>query len=328
MFFFLSLLLLPLTSTALVTPADVAAGVARASTPYKADRPIPQPAIAAALAAYDGSNLAAMWAQAAAHDGTASTDCRAFMLQYELSLRLMPERLPLRDVFDALNLNSKCGVAPPAAPASTAFFKPLTPAEVAQTCTAGAFYVNASGGSDSAAGTIGAPFQTLPRALAATRAAGARPAGQTACIILRGGVHFLPATQVLGASDSGLTVTALAGDKVPAWVSGGVPLGALAWAPFNVAEGMNVYVADIAPGIPLTSMPGLNTLDAAAVPTRNFMAMYPNYEIEFFSGTLPGMGEIVEWVKPPIMEIPEVIFKDLNAAGLKNVSSMHRRAAS
>ena len=317
-----SLILLPALALALPTPQEVAAGVARASTPLRPDRPASLAAAAAALAPW-GASLPAMWAQAAAHDGTSSTDCRAWMLQYELSIRQMPERAPLRDVFDALRLGTDCGVTPPAAPASTAYFKPLTPAEVAQSCTSGTFYVNATGGSDSAVGTMEAPFKTLPRALAATRAAGARPAGQTACIILRGGVHYLPATQVLGAGDSGLTVTALAGDAAPAWVSGGVPLGELAWSPFNVAAGMNIYVADIAQGTPITAMAGLNTLDGgSAMPTRLWRAMFPNFDMEQFSGDLPGDAEVVKWVKPPIMDIPVLVYKDLKASGQKDDSTM------
>ena len=310
---------------ALVTPADVAAGVARASTPYKPDRPVSQAAAAAALAAF-GGDLAAMWAQATAHDSAhpaSGPDCRAFLLQYELSLRLMPERAPLSDVFDALRLGTDCGVtAAPTAPASTAHFAPLSAADIAATCSAGAFFVDAAAGSDAAAGTQAAPFATLPRALQATRAGGARGAGQTACIVLRAGVHHLPATQALSAGDSGLVVTALAGDAGPAWVSGGVPLGALAWAPHDLTQGRNVYVADIAPATPLGAMLGLNTLDASAMPTRLWRAMYPNYDIEQFSGQLPGMRELVGWVKAPIMPIPELIYKDLKAMGLKNDSTM------
>jgi len=50
--------------------------------------------------------------------------------------------------------------------------------------------------------------------------------------------------------------------------------------------------------------------------------MFPNYDLEFFSGDLPGMGSVKEWVKAPLMDIPELVFKDLKAAGLKNDSTM------
>ena len=313
---------LPL-SLAVVGPADVAAGVARASTPYKADRPVPQSAAAALLAAYDGSNLTSMWAQAAAHDGSGSTDCRASMLQWELSIRLMPERIPLRDAFDALQLGTGCGVAPPRAPPSTSYFKPLTSAEIAAGCAAGAYYVDAAGGSDAGAGSQAAPFRTFARALQATRAGGARAPGLTACIVLRSGVHYLASSIVLTPADSGLTVSALAEDAAPAWVSGGVPLGALAWSPYSTQGGNNIYVADIDASTPVTAMPGLNTLDTTAMPTRHWRAMYPNdFDVEEFRGPLPGMREVAQWVKAPLMDIPELFYKDLQAQGLKNDSTM------
>lgn len=325
----LSLAALVNGATVSVTPDIVAAGVARASTPYKADRPVSQATVASLLAAYDGSNFTAMWAQADAYDAANSdgTECRAFMLQYEFSLRLMPERVPLRDVFDSLNLNTKCGITPPTAPASTAYFKPLTPSEITATCTApgSPYYVDATGGSDSNSGTMASPFQTLPKALAATRASGPRSQGQSACIVLRGGVHHLATTMTLGAADSGLVFTALAGDAGgPAWVSGGVPLGPLSWTPYDLTSGRNIYVADISPSVPLSSMPGLNSLSSTgAMPTRFWRARYPNtFDLEQFTGQLPDMGAVEKWVKAPLMDIPEMYFMDLKAAGLKNDSTM------
>ena len=39
--------------------------------------------------------------------------------------------------------------------------------------------------------------------------------------------------------------------------------------------------------------------------------------------TRSGRGpQVVEWVKPPIMDIPTLFYKDLQAAGLKNDSTM------
>ena len=88
---------------------NIAAAVERASTPVRADRPVPASTV-------PGVDLATMWAQAAAADAPRNTsECQAWLLQYEFSLRLMPERAPLRDVFDALRLDSDCGVSPPAA---------------------------------------------------------------------------------------------------------------------------------------------------------------------------------------------------------------------
>ena len=308
---------------ALSGPAEVAAGVARASTPLR-DRPVSEAVAAAALLPF-GGDLALMWSQATARDGNSSTDCRAFMLQYEFSLRLMPERAPLRDVFDALSLTELCDVTPPTMPPSTAFFKPLTSAEIASTCPTFAFYVDPIAGSDSDAnlGTRAAPFKTIPRALSIIRATGAHVTKNKACIILRGGTHFLASTIQLGAADSGLIIAALAGDDEPAWVSGGVPLGNLSWTAYNTTGSMNVWVADVPASVPITAMPGLNILKTGEMPERLWRAMYPNYDMEQFNGPLmsgnPGAtSEVTAWIKPPIMDIPTTLFKSL--AGLKNNS--------
>lgn len=95
---------------------------------------------------------------------------------------------------------------------------------------AGAWFVSPSG-SDGAAGSEAAPFKTVARAVAASRAAGGGGA-----IVLRAGTHYLAAPVQLGAADSGLVVQGYAGEE--AWVSGaaGAPLPAAAWTPHNVSD--------------------------------------------------------------------------------------------
>jgi hypothetical protein len=307
-------------------PAVVAGAKARAATPVKPSRPV---AADDPLVAVD---LAAMTAQATAHDLANGnvTDCRAFMTQYEFSVRLMPERGALRDVFDALRLAELCGVTPPAGPTSSAHFAPRSSAELAARCDVAPVFVDAALGRDDAAsaraGSIAQPFRTFARALAAVRSArgSARRDGRTACIVLRAGVHHLEATQLLSPADSGLIVTSFDGDSEPAWFSGGVALRGLTWTAFNVAGGQNVYVADVS-AAGLRTIPGLQTLSdaAGAVPTRLFPAYYPNsFDIEFFNGNLPGDREVSVWRKPPIMAIPTLVYKDLKAAGLKDDSTM------
>lgn len=312
------------------TPADVAAARARASTPVRLDRPAPASAVSGLV------DLAGMWVNATAADAaTNSTECRAYLLQYELSLRLMPERGTLRDAFDSLQLSTLCGITPPppSPSASSAFFLPWNASQLAAACTIPPFYVDAVKGDDGGAGTLGDPFKTIPRAIAATRSARlasgtGSSSSSTACIVLRAGTHFLPATQVLTASDSGLVVTGYAGDAGPAWISGGVQLGpALSWQPYNTTGTMNIYAASVA-AAGLSWMPGLQTLaagDAAAVPSRYFPAYYPNtFDIESFNGigTLPGNRQVAAWQRPPIMPLPQFLYKDLAAAGLKNDSTM------
>lgn len=83
----LAVFLTLLTAHALPTPAEVAAGVSRASTPLRA-RPVSEAVAQAALAPF-GGNLTSMWAQATAADaGKGTPGCRAHLLQYEHALRL------------------------------------------------------------------------------------------------------------------------------------------------------------------------------------------------------------------------------------------------
>lgn len=50
---------------------------------------------------------------------TNTTDCKGRMLAYEYALKRIPARAPQRDVFDALELFTTCGVTPPSdAPAA------------------------------------------------------------------------------------------------------------------------------------------------------------------------------------------------------------------
>ena len=222
----------------------------------------------------------------------------ALALQYEFSLRLLPERAPLRDVFDALQLDSLCNVtAPEGGVPSTVFVKPLSAAELSAACSLATFYVSPTG-SDENPGTLKLPFATIVRGIAATR--GARPvppARGTACLVLRGGVHYLGGSPVLlGAADSGLVLSGFDGDA-PAWVSGGVALRGLSWSAYNITGGKNVWSAAVAPGLGLRAVPTLNTLnesDLTVAPMRLFRAMYPNYDLEQWKGNLnlPGMGQV------------------------------------
>ena len=123
-------------------------------------------------------------------------------------------------VSDALRLQIDCNATRPA-PA------PRVPTSAAlPAAAAGAtFFADAVAGSDANAGTEASPFATVARALAATRAATARPAA----IVLRAGTFHLPATLELGPQDSGLSIAAYPGEAPV--LSGGAPLAGLAWAP-------------------------------------------------------------------------------------------------
>jgi hypothetical protein len=251
------------------------------------------------------------------------TECALDLLAYQHALSLQPSRAPLAEVFYALQLQD-CGATPPPGPAEAPVrLTPLTAAQVAAQCTA-VFYV-APSGSDSAAGALDAPFKSILRALAATRAA--RPTS-AACVVLRAGTHYLLEGAGAGAgagggieltaADSGLTFTGFEGEE--AWVSGGVPLTGLAWQPFNTSGGANIYVASIPPGL-VASMPGLQTLQPL---TRQRRAQFPNFDLETDRRWIDSGSSVIEqWIKPPVYDPPTQYFIDLSALGLKNDSTMH-----
>ncbi len=143
-------------------------------------------------------------------------DCAIRSLAFNFSQVLTPWADAV-NVFDALRLDADCGAARPAPSPRAASSAPVA-------AGASTYYVSPTG-SDAAAGTQGEPFATLPRALAAARAAASPPS----TIVLRGGTHRLAAPLELGAGDSGLTLQAFPGE-VPV-VSGGAPLAGLSWAP-------------------------------------------------------------------------------------------------
>ena len=245
-----------------------------AAARFRATSPAAPPA---PLAPRWRSLLASYWAALDARPaGDPATNCKLDLLAYEFALSTQPDRAPLPAVFYALSLDSACSLPPPPGPPqSPLLLRPWSAAQLAAGCAAPPFFVNASGGSDSNAGTRDAPFATFARALAATRAGGARPPGAAACVVLREGTHGLGgATQVLTAADSGLVVTGAAGEG-EAWVSGGVQLPALAWKAFNTT-GANVWVADVPAGL-VASMPGLNT---GAPLLRMRRAQFPNFDFE------------------------------------------------
>ena len=150
------------------------------------------------------------------YDALPDVDCAVRALAFNFSQVITPWANAV-DVFDALRLDADCNAVRPAPSPREASSAPVA-------STASTFYVSPSG-SDAGAGTQSAPFATIPRALAAARAAGAPPS----TIVLRGGTHRLSAPVELGAGDSGLTLQAFPSERPV--VSGGASLAGLSWAP-------------------------------------------------------------------------------------------------
>lgn len=160
----------------------------------------------------------------------ASFDCpmRELALNFAAAYNPALTAAHLQDIADALDGASEktpgCNVTVPPALLSERAGPRFRPFPL-PAASAGTFYVSPSG-SDSAAGSVSAPFKTLPRALAATRSSGGGGS-----IVLRGGTHFLSAPLVLDGRDSGLTMQAYSGEA--AWLSRGVPLAGLTWTSLN-----------------------------------------------------------------------------------------------
>jgi hypothetical protein len=148
-------------------------------------------------------------------------------------------------LFAALNLSAHCGAPPlPLLPL------PLPPAPPPPSPPSGPapplFYLDALHGSDAQPGTAALPFASLPRGLAACRAA----AAPSCTLLLRDSAPYvLRETLALTAADSGLTLAAAPG-AAPV-LTGAAPVGA--WAPLEVdaASGRNIWRAQAAPGAPL-----------------------------------------------------------------------------
>ena len=180
------------------------------------------------LAASMSAETAPMWAELERHcaaglcevaEGSKlgqmanTTDCKGRLLAYEYGLKLLPERKPQLESFDALQLADNCGVTRPAAVAASAAALPQPDGL--------AWHVHPEHGDDGASGEEHAPFRSIARALAATRASSS---ATPKSVVLQAGVHYLNATIELGAADSGLTITAAPGAEGKVTVSGGLPL--------------------------------------------------------------------------------------------------------
>ena len=161
-----------------------------------------------------------------------SFDCSARALAVEFAASANPylSAAHLQDIADALNGAPEkakgCNVTVPRALAAARTAIPKFRPFPLPASGAPSFFVDYNKGSDAASGTQAAPFKTVARALAASRA----PGGAAATIVLRAGTHFVGATLTLTGADSGLTVQAFPGEA--AWLSRGVPLAGLTWAPY------------------------------------------------------------------------------------------------
>ena len=149
-------------------------------------------------------------------------DCSWRKLAYAYALHLQDvSPAKAKELHDALELSVLCGEP---------FHQPSPAAPAGASPASDSTVFVSPNGSDTAAGTLTAPFKTLAGALLHVRKAS--PAGH-ASIQLRGGTYHLDSGNlaqgiVLGPADSHLTISAY--NNEPAVLSGGVELSGLEWA--------------------------------------------------------------------------------------------------
>jgi hypothetical protein len=240
----------------------------------------------------------------------ASLDCAVRNFTWAFAQSLLPARAPLVSVFDALRLAVDCNqTRPSAAPAPAPPFYAAGGGRVLRTlplpaaaAAAGAFFVDAARGSDSGSGSEAAPFATVARALAATRAGGGGGA-----IVLRGGAPFhLSAPLFLGPQDSGLTLSAYPGEAPV--LSGAAALPPLAWA--RVGPSPNASLPATVWAAPLPAAPPGANFSSLWAPSgrRAVRARWPNGNPEELSGLMPnGFTKAQEWLPPVAPNTPQAV---------------------
>merc|ERR1719201_1903496 len=200
-------------------------------------------------------------------------------------------------------------------------FKPTFP--VASDPANLGFYVDAAKGSDAGKGTLDSPFQTIEKALAASRAT----PRVAASIVLRAGVYGAKDTLNLGASDSYLTIQNFQGEEV--WLSGAKTLTTkwVSGASDHPSQDKNIFKTDLS-GQHVTAITGLRINRQRAVRAR-----YPNgcsSDQKLPSGYLcqgnmtdgkvvdpnDGFGSnlITEWIKPTAPNMSQAGWREVNPA--------------
>jgi len=162
-----------------------------------------------------------------------ATDCAIRTEVLRAAAKVLPRRRGYAKMYDALQLGRCNGSSSaPLRPddASGGWEPPTAPTPQSGLVV----YADAEHGSDSAAGTLAAPLQSLEAAVSAVRkhrATSDSVVGQTsvvnATIVLRGGVYYLEQPVTLTAADSWLAITNHATERVE--ISGGRPLPGLSW---------------------------------------------------------------------------------------------------
>merc|ERR1712008_532496 len=122
-----------------------------------------------------------------------------------------------REVYDALQLQSLCGAAPPSALLEHSSVAGSSPG-AAFPVPADAVYVDPNIGDDGGSGAEGAPLLSVAAAVERTR----RSSLHHRTIVLRAGLHQIQRVLELTPADSNLTIMSFPLEEV--WLSGAKPL--------------------------------------------------------------------------------------------------------
>jgi hypothetical protein len=274
----LALNLVSLNANEISVAQEILHGIERASTPLRSTTLADVSSLPALLQDYLHDLHDAL--RKVNTSATNQQECMIFGLAYEYALRLLPERSPNLDVWNALTLGPNCGAMPPPTAEALGIPSPWPPSSHSFSQTAGPMFYVSPSGADSNDGSEAFPFATISHAVDTSRSARA-PGSGPVTIILRGGVHILSDTISLDTRDQYLSILNYPGEA--AWVSGGSALANLIWNPVNVtAGGANIYSAHVSS--PPTYVTSLNTVAADGSPSKRlYRAQYPNFNPEWHS---------------------------------------------
>ena len=168
-------------------------------------------------------------------------------------------------LFDALELQTLCKLAPPPAAASKAETKVINPDDV------DAIFVDSSNGKDTNEGTFQRPVRSIPVGLDRARTTG------STTIWLRAGTYYLREALVLTEEDSNLFIAAYNGEK--AVLSGGRVLDNLIWKAASTttttssptSSSSTTFTAELQHVVDLASIPALQINGSRAT-----LARFPN----------------------------------------------------
>lgn len=176
-------------------------------------------------------------------------DCawRKLALPYALQIQPSLTSAQQRAIHEALQLDSLCST--PFLAASPSQWQSAAEMDRLRSAGRTEIFVDASKGSDSAAGTMANPLKSLAAAVNMSRLSN-HSISDAPLIQLREGAYYLADTIYLSKQDSGLTISAFKSDSgfEAVTLSGGVPLSGLKWAASNKsATGPQIYTTTVDP---------------------------------------------------------------------------------